>query len=372
MSPQLPLIFMPYFRVACLGNVDKGRSNNLNLLRFLLASSVILSHSWISLGLLSSEPIHKKLGFTDLGTIAVYGFFFISGYLILKSALRWSSPIDYLASRFLRIFPGLITIVLVCVLVFGPIMTALSLRDYFSSPLTWSFLSEIWMHHMQHLLPGVCINYPLPSINAPLWTLPGEWLMYVATMVACLIFRWKSGRQFKLATWIIIIAVILFTAQMLPLQWAFALQWFKYFVIGSICYLLRDQVALWIPGALFIFAIDIFLLLHNVRGGHILFPFALCYLLITLGYHPAVYFQVAGRFGDYSYGLYIYGQPIQQALLNHFHRPIPFFLTAYPFVLFSAVLSWHYIEEPALSLKHRIRRGKKDVEVLPISSAQPR
>jgi peptidoglycan/LPS O-acetylase OafA/YrhL len=195
-----------YNDVVYLGDVDKGRKNNLNLIRFLLASSVILSHSWVSLGLLASEPLHHYLEFVDIGTIAVYGFFFISGYLILKSALRWSGPGNFIASRFLRIFPGLFITVTLCVFIFGPAITTSSLRVYFSSPLTRSFLSEMWMHRMQHILPGVCEGYPLPWINAALWTLPGEWCMYIATMLVCLGYRWRSLKQIHLGVWVLIIA----------------------------------------------------------------------------------------------------------------------------------------------------------------------
>ena len=347
---------MSYVRVVYLGDVDKGRDNNLNLLRLLLASGVIMSHSWVSLGLLASEPVHNYLEFTDLGTIAVYGFFFISGYLILKSAIRWSGPDEFLASRFLRIFPGLIVSVILCVFVFGPAMTSLTLQDYLESPLTRSFLSEIWMHRMQHLLPGVCERYPLPSINAALWTLPGEWLMYIATMVACLAFRWRSLRTVSSNTWFAIFTVLLLTAQMMPLQWIFAFQWFRYFLLGSACYLFRKRLPLSIPGAMSAFALDVVSVHYNLKGSHLLFQVALSYLVITIGYHPAVYVQSMRVFGDYSYGLYIYGLPIQQLMLKHFSRPVPFFLTCYPLILLAAVLSWHYIEKPSLSMKRRLRR----------------
>lgn len=372
MRRHLTFNFMSYTRVVWLGDVDKGRNNNLNVIRFLMASSVILSHSWISLGLLGSEPIHERLKFTDLGTISVYGFFFISGYLILKSALRSASPIDYFVSRFLRIFPGLALVVVLCGVIVAPIMTSVSLRNYFSSPLTAAFFSEIWMHHMQHILPGVCTNYPLPWINASLWTLPGEWLMYVLTMVTCLAFRWRSLGRTKLSVWLFLLAVLLFTAQMLPLQWVFAFQWFRCFAIGSACYLMRDRVPLWIPGAFLLFAIDLFFVWQHIRGGTTLFSFALCYFLVTMGYHPAVYLRRISNFGDYSYGLYIYGQPIQQALLSHFHRPIPFFIACYPIVLFVAVLSWHYVEQPALSLKHRFIKDSQDAESGPLRIATTR
>jgi peptidoglycan/LPS O-acetylase OafA/YrhL len=67
--------------------------------------------------------------------------------------------------------------------------------------------------------------------------------------------------------------------------------------------------------------------------------------------------------GDYSYGLYVYGYPVQQLLAhwNAHHLGLGIFLflsllTAGAF----AWLSWHLIEEPALRLRHAFSSGKRD------------
>jgi peptidoglycan/LPS O-acetylase OafA/YrhL len=349
-----------FFHIARLSDVENGRDNNLNVIRFLLASMVILNHSYVSMGLYSSEPMHRWIASLGLGSVAVYGFFFISGYLILKSALN-RSPEDFIAARVLRIFPGLIVTVLLCVFLVGPLISTVSAREYFSSPLTWSYLSEMWMHRMQHLLPGVCLGDTLPSINAPLWTLPGEWTMYMAALVACLFARWRSAAHFSARTWIILIGGLALTAQMMPLPWAFATEWIKFFVIGSIVYLARRWVLLSLPAAAIVLAANLILLHFHPHAGLYIFQFSLCYFLVTFGYHPAAHVKFFHRFGDYSYGLYIYGQPIQQSLLHRFDHPVPFFVAAYPLVLGVAVLSWHYIEKPAISIKGKERRRKRSM-----------
>jgi len=348
-----------FFHVARLSDVENGRENNLNLIRFLLASMVIFSHSYVSMGLYSAEPMQRYIRTLDLGAVAVYGFFFISGYLILKSGLRWQNPGDFIASRVLRIFPGLIATVLFCVFLLGPVISTVSAREYFASSLTWSFLSEIWLHRTQHLLPGVCQNYTFPSINAPLWTLPGEWTMYMAVLVFCLLVRWRSVTSFGPRTWLVLIGSLSLTAQMMPLPWVYARGWIKFFVLGSIVYLVRQWVLLNLPAAVSFLAADVILMRLQPHIGLRLFPLALCYFLLTFGYHPAAHFKFFHRFGDYSYGLYIYGQPIQQSLLPRFHQPLPFFTVAYPLVLFIAVLSWHYVEKPAMSLKLKLRAKKR-------------
>ncbi len=90
-----------------------------------------------------------------------------------------------------------------------------------------------------------------------------------------------------------------------------------------------------------------------------LFPYVLGYFVLTLGYHPAVHIAGFHRFGDYSYGLYIYAYPLQQLLATRFHSPLAFFAATYPLTLLAAVCSWHFIEEPSLKLKYKIKRKLK-------------
>ncbi len=61
--------------------------------------------------------------------------------------------------------------------------------------------------------------------------------------------------------------------------------------------------------------------------------------------------------GDYSYGLYLYGFPIQQALASmgpevHHWWLNP--LLAWPCALAVAIVSWKFIESPALSLRKHL------------------
>ena len=55
-----------------------------------------------------------------------------------------------------------------------------------------------------------------------------------------------------------------------------------------------------------------------------------------------------GRFGDLSYGIYIYHFPIIQCMIyrgDFAHEPIQFLVTALGLTLLAAFLSWHLIEK---------------------------
>jgi peptidoglycan/LPS O-acetylase OafA/YrhL len=353
--------FRSFFYVHRLIEVENGKANNLNLLRFLFASAVIFSHCYLLLRLDDVEPMHALVKYTDLGRAAVFGFFFISGYLIVKSALRWSSPEQYIASRVLRIFPGLAAVILLCAFVLGPLVTTLPLREYLLHPCMYSFLTQIWMHHMQLSLPGVFSDGRVSSVvDGALWTLPIEWMLYMATMLVCLAVQWRSSTIYLSArTWAVVVASLVLTAQMMPLQWNFAWGWTKIFFMGAMCYLLRKWVLLSLPLAAFILCLDLYLMRSASMMGYRLFPYVLGYFVLTLGYHPAIHIKGFHRFGDYSYGLYIYAFPLQQLLLTRFHNPLTYFAATYPLTLLAAVCSWHFVEEPSIELKHKIKHQLK-------------
>jgi len=58
--------------------------------------------------------------------------------------------------------------------------------------------------------------------------------------------------------------------------------------------------------------------------------------------------------GDYSYGIYLYGYPIQQALVAAIPVDMPWpvllVLSALATTLF-AYVSWHYVEKPILRFR---------------------
>ena len=81
-----------------------AKLNNFSSLRLIFASAVIFSHSPnILTGKVSLEP---HFGQVTIGSLAVDGFFLVSGYLITKSFDRDNSVTDYFSKRILRIYPA--------------------------------------------------------------------------------------------------------------------------------------------------------------------------------------------------------------------------------------------------------------------------
>ena len=168
-----------------LASLCEGHSNNLNLMRMILASCVLLSHSWpIALGPAALEPLQADFGVT-LGRLSVFGFFLISGLLVTQSLFRRHNVAAFVAARALRIFPGLTVSLLVTALVLCPLLSTLPAAKYYSSPQTWLFIfRNILLVKPQYELPGVFEHSPyIGAVNGSLWTLFYEVTCYATLAI---------------------------------------------------------------------------------------------------------------------------------------------------------------------------------------------
>ena len=158
------------------------RNNNLALMQFISSILVIFSHSYP----IAADNI-DILGRTTKGTftfggIAVSFFFLTGGFYIAKSMERKKTAKNFFKARALRIFPPLIVVVMISIIM-GGFITEYSFSQYWKSPKTWKYLGNC-IFILQHKLPGVFLNNPYNStINGSLWTLPVEFLCYIACYV---------------------------------------------------------------------------------------------------------------------------------------------------------------------------------------------
>jgi len=141
------------------------------------------------------------------------------------------------------------------------------------------------------------------------------------------------------------------------------------FMLGAVFFLYRRVIvkhwALAVISA--IVPIGASFALPNVSGATLCTLFApmLVYLTAYIGMTkmPAIPLY---RRGDYSYGIYLYGYPFQQALVNLFPRltsPWLHFAISLPIATVIAMGSWHFIEKPILRLRKNFsftaQKGKR-------------
>src|SRR4051812_6099312 len=88
-----------------LADLAVGRANNFNLLRFLAATLVIVSHCCALAYGNNPEPILLYFGFMETGgSLGVLIFFAISGFLVVQSFVSRGKLKNFFAARALRIY----------------------------------------------------------------------------------------------------------------------------------------------------------------------------------------------------------------------------------------------------------------------------
>lgn len=334
-----------------------SRRNNFDALRLLAAISVIFSHSFfIAEGTQRSEWLVRLTGNQCiLGLCGVFVFFAISGFLVTQSFEETGDPLRFLAKRALRIFPGLFVVSLLSALVLAPLVTTLEPSAFFSRPEPYRYvIGNTLLDPIVQELPGVMfVNNPVGlEINGSLWTLRYEFMMYLLVMalgLTQLLNIWACLALLALG-----MACVQFPTTLGVLGgWGWML---SFFAVGMALYKLRKtrifdfRIAL---AALALLAASIF------AGGFILlFSLTGCYLALWLALNPRIPPLRAARWGDLSYGLYIYGWPAEQFViwLKGGHAPWwQVFGGGLAIAGALAFASWHLIEGPALRLKPRPR-----------------
>lgn len=335
---------------------DRPRSPNFDAIRLIAACSVVFSHSFlIADGSERAEPFVRLFGPDNIvGLYGVFTFLVISGFLVTGSWRGRRNSGTYLMKRCLRIFPGLAACLVVCAVVVGPWFTTQSLVDYFSGS---ELLRFIGFHLALQLgypeLPGVAF-YPSDLGRVVLgtyWTLRPEVILYVLLAIA------GALRLVRLP----IVAAATLLAVGLHHQefraYSDVLYLAMFFAAGVTLALVHERAR---PRRAASIAAGIGLLLGAALGyPHEAFAIFGSVLVIQLGTSHRIRLPELGRVGDLSYGLYLYGWPVQQVIRGVAGEAITWwqlFAAALPIALVCALISWRLVERPAIRLGARLHR----------------
>jgi peptidoglycan/LPS O-acetylase OafA/YrhL len=348
------------------------RHNNFDTLRLVAATSVIFSHAFLlGEGTQDPEPLMRLTGGqTILGVVGVFVFFTISGFLVTQSFDATGSPGRFLIKRALRIYPGLLVCLVVSAFAMGPFISDLPAAAYFRGSGAYTYVtSNFSMLMPANTLPGVRFSgYSAGSVvNGPLWTLPCEVVMYLV------VFALGILRALDLRVMLALVALgmvcLWFDTSSSDYFIGGALWLLPFFAAGMALYRLRDKGIFRARVALVAFAGLV--LSVPLNAFILLFPLFGSYLVIYLALEQRLPFFNAARFGDLSYGLYIYGWPVEQVLVRLHGGAMAWptlFALALPITAALAFASWHLIEARALRLKPMNAPRAK----VRLAAAQPR
>lgn len=335
------------------------RWRNFDAIRLAAAVAVVVSHSFLlSSDGYQAEPLVRLLGDGhDLGRFAVGVFFIISGFLITHSYVRRVSVQTYVFNRVMRIFPGLIACTLVTALVIGPLFAS-DLGRYLGSSETWQY---VWRTAL--LQPGGGSEFPAAMYEGPqgtmmlgtTWSLAPEFACYIGVLIVG-----AAGLlRLPIALAITVAGVWAHSHWELPLMNATA--WaLMFFAAGAALFLIHERRR---PGTPIVLAASgAFVIAAGL--GYLLEGLALfgSVALIQLATSERILLPNAARFGDLSYGVYLYGWPAQQVVRALWGPSITWwqmFLSTMPLALAAAWFSWHLIESRALASARRYQRGQR-------------
>jgi len=325
-----------------------GGRNHFHLIRLIAAWLVIYSHAWAITGSSGNDHFARLTQTKSAGAFAVDVFFVISGFLVAASVERhrWR---EFLLARALRLYPALIVCVLLTVCVLGPALT--SANDYWRDTATWRYLwanASLW--RAEFWLPGVFESLPRTAVNGSLWTLPIEGRLYVALFLAAIFGMLRPWRY--LAAWALALGgacAYAWTRAPLPEHLAYLIWVTAFFITGTLLWTWRARIRLswWALAALLLVAI--------ATRGSLWFQAAyfatVAYGTFCVAFLPRL---PSIRRNDLSYGLYLYGWPMQQlALIAGATTVLGNVLVASALAFACAAMSWWWIERPALGWKRR-------------------
>jgi peptidoglycan/LPS O-acetylase OafA/YrhL len=360
------------------------KRNNFDLVRLVAAYSVVYAHS-----IIVQKPdghtdfVTEWLGFDYSGSLGVFAFFLLSGLLVTASYDRQRSPARYLILRATRIWPAVAVASLFAIFVMGPLLTNLPLRQYFASSATWANLDSFSTVTLGRriLLPGVFSDNPVPdAMFAPLWTLPVEVRYYVVVLVAGMLGLLKSPRGMLVAVLIGLIPLLVrpYFAPHFHLAWrhlaplaqgGYGFHPELVFLTGMLLYALREHVDIngWTAVALW----AVYLCMRGTPFAQALFYPAFAYGVLWIGTTSLLH-RFAPR-NDYSFGIYIYGFPVQQTVAHFWPAlgHLSALVIATPFVIALAWLSWHGVEKPALNWTRKRLGRTRTHEQPPAAEGMP-
>ena len=350
------------------GSADFSR-NNLDCLRLLLASIVVLFH----VDALTNLSAFSAFGKYCSPHFAVKSFFVISGLLIYRSYMRSSSIGSYMEKRVRRIYPAYFTVIVIAALALYLLSNQPPSR-YFGYGF-WKYLGAnlLFLNFLAPSLPGVFTSNGLSAVDGALWTLKIEVAFYLFVPIMhylcnrfgtkrtvgtifCLSTIWKYG-----FAWLASIhhpsgmyAIDASRSIYSKLEVQFPSQ-LVYFSAGVLLLLYFDKLKFHFLGIACITAC-LFLVDHFFTG-ETLDVFWISGLVFVFGFWR--YFGHFSKYGDFSYGAYIVHWPILQTLISlglATLNPALFLMLSLLLIGLASVILWYLVESRFLASSSHYRQ----------------
>lgn len=344
----------------------RGDRNSFDVTRLVLASLVVLEHSYFLIdGTAVSDPISiLSRGQTNSGELAVFMFFSLSGFLVTDSLVRSSSIRKFMAKRVARIFPAFLAAAALTCLVVGPLTASSSLSQYFHAQ-NWRAIIIDTVMLKPYPVVDVLQGNQLQLVHGTIWTIQYEFDCYLVLAMLGALGLTRSRLAIPIYAGLAIALAVAMATDLprvdhgiLALIISSPSGWpvlFPFFLVGSAFYLFRKSIPK--SGVLLVAAMAATAVSFIVGGAYWALLFGGTYIVLFSSLSFGAQINLFGRRVDLSYGVYLYGWPIQQMLLFYSGMkllPPQLFVSAIITSYVVAWVSWTVLEQPCLALlRHR-------------------
>ena len=304
-----------------------------------------------------SDIVARWLGHDYSGSLAVKIFFFLSGLVVANSLLEKRRWLEFVIARAFRIWPGLLLVAVASAFLLGPWVSEHSPREYFSNLQTYRYVWNNIFLKTTYDLPGVFSALPHKvAVNGSLWTLPHEVGAYLVLLALFLAGVFRSSVLLLLVFVLFLLDPasgnkLLFTWRPVHPELDLLAPCFALGVLFAVFKHHLDVTTGTVAGLLLLYV-----LFRSSAYAYYLFYLALFSLILWLSIQPWMLRLKPGV--DVSYGVYLWGFPVQQTMVHLFPDNGIRFNQGTSLILSICLgwLSWHLVEKRGIALGQRLIR----------------
>ena len=342
--------------------------NNFDLIRLFAAAQVAHFHIFYIMGVSVSDLHMKITGFLGLFP-GVPVFFFISGFFISKSWERHPNLRHYAMNRLLRIYPGLISAVMLSFIFIHASGYVTSINPSLAD-LIKLFLAKATL--LQFYNPDFMRGYGDGVMNGSLWTITVELQFYALTPLCYTVLKRSKESEFSRSILILICLFLVINMTFTHLQGQYSkhvyfkllkvsfLPWFYMFLLGvfyqrkfNLFYpLLKGKAII----CFFVYVCTAVIMRHFGASfentlNPILYVIMSCLIFSTAYSYPSLSKKML-RGTDISYGVYLYHMPFVNVMIFISGSKIYLAgLAVAAATIVMSLVSWFYVERKALNFK---------------------